>query len=268
MVIDGKKITQEILEATRAEVEKLGVPVVVRAVTVAPNAVTESYLRVKSTRAEEAGMTLEVVRLPANAQTEEVIAAVRAPGADAVIVQLPLPDDISTSLVLDEIPLNQDADVLSQLAYENFVYDRPGAQLPPVTAAIREILIRSNVEVEGKRVVIVGAGRLVGQPAAVWFERMGADISVITRSSGDQSLLAHADIIITGAGSPHFLTPDHIKEGVVLIDAGTSESNGSIVGDIDPACASKALVFTPVPGGVGPIAVACLFQNVIRLRNV
>ncbi len=267
-MIDGKQIASEILVEVRDEVAKLERPLIVRAVTVAPNAATESYLRVKSARARDAGMTMEVVRLAADAQTEEVLAAVRAPGADAVIVQLPLPESISTSLVLDEIPLEHDADVLSATAYENFVYDHPGALLPPVAAAVKEILERSSVDVEEKRAVVIGAGRLVGQPVAAWLERMGADVSVITRSSGDHSLLPHADIIVSGAGSPHFLGPEQVKEGAVLIDAGTSESNGAIVGDIDPACAEKALIFTPVPGGVGPLAVACLFRNVIRLRKL
>ena len=105
----------------------------------------------------------------------------------------------------------------------------------------------------------------MGQPAAVWFEEMGADIVVLTRQSESLAELAHADIAILGAGSPHLVKPDMLKEGVVLIDAGTSESNGAIAGDADPSCAGVARVFTPVPGGMGPIAVACLFQNVAEL---
>jgi methylenetetrahydrofolate dehydrogenase (NADP+)/methenyltetrahydrofolate cyclohydrolase len=267
MIIDGPQIAKEILNSTRMEVEKLGREVVIRAVTLQPNAATHSYLKIKGSRAEDAGMKMEIVQMPDNAQSEDLITAIETPGADAVIVQLPLPDSISTSLVLDEIPLEKDADVLSNRAYERFVYNEEGALLPPVAAAVKEILERSGIEVAGKRVVIVGAGRLVGQPVSAWLEREGADVSVVTLETGDHELLPHADIIVSGAGSPHFIKPEQVKEGVVLIDAGTSESGGAIVGDIDPACAEKASVYTPVPGGVGPIAVACLFRNVAMLAQ-
>ena len=111
---------------------------------------------------------------------------------------------------------------------------------------------------------------MVGQPAAVWLEEMGADIFVLTRKSESLAELANADIVVLGAGSPHLVKPEMLKKGVVLIDAGTSESDGAIVGDADPACAEVANVFTPVPRGIGPIAVACLFQNAgeLALREV
>ena len=267
MIIDGRAITADILATVKARVERAAlsrVPVV-RAVVMSPTKATESYLRIKGARAEDAGMRLDVVHLSPDATTEEVLEAVLAPSADSVIVQLPLPAMINTGLVLDEIPLGQDADVLSKTAYENFVYRKPGALVPPVVGAIREVLARNEVKLEGKRAVIVGSGRLVGQPAAVWLEEQGADIRIVTLHTDNLNELASADIVISGAGSPHLIKPEMLKKGVVIIDAGTSESNGAIAGDADPACAEVASVFTPVPGGMGPIAVACLFQNAAEL---
>jgi methylenetetrahydrofolate dehydrogenase (NADP+)/methenyltetrahydrofolate cyclohydrolase len=269
MIIDGRNMAAEILAATRESIQVLGREIVVRAVVVSPTPATESYLRTKSARAEDAGMRMEIVYVAENATDQEVMSAVTALGADSVIVQLPLPDTLSQSLILDEIPLGKDADVLSSAAYERFVYREAGALLPPVTAAIKEIFARSfaggGQEIAGKRAVVLGAGRLVGQPAAVWLEAMGADVFVLTRNSESLAEMRNADIVVLGAGSPHLVQPDMLKEGVVLIDAGTSESNGAIAGDADPACAEKASIFTPVPGGMGPIAVACLFQNAATL---
>lgn len=270
MIIDGRAISADILAKVKDDIAAAvgGRDVIVRAIVMSPTPATESYLRTKAARAADAGMRLDIVRLPDDATTEDVLNAVRGIGlleVDALIVQLPLPDTINTSLVLDEIPLEKDADVLSRAAYEHFVSRNEGALLPPVVGAIKEVLERSNVSIAGKRAAIVGSGRLVGQPAQVWLQAEGADVTVVTRQSGDMSELANADIIISGAGSPHLITPDQIKDGVVLIDAGTSESNGAITGDADPTCAEKASVFTPVPGGMGPIAVACLFQNAARL---
>jgi methylenetetrahydrofolate dehydrogenase (NADP+)/methenyltetrahydrofolate cyclohydrolase len=261
MIIDGRAIAADILASARTEIAPLNRELIVRAVVMDPNGATESYLRIKSARASDAGMRLEVVHLSANATSEEVMAAVAVPGADSVIVQLPLPETVNTSLILDEIPLGLDADVLSSAAYEAFVYRKSDALLPPVVAAIKEVLERTDVSIAGKRAVVLGGGRLVGQPAAVWLEEMGADIIVLTRESESLEELKNADILILGAGSSHLVQPTMIKEGVVIIDAGTSESGGAIVGDADPACADIASVFTPVPGGMGPIAVACLFKN-------
>lgn len=212
-------------------------------------------------------MYLQLIRMENEATADDLIHKVALPEADAVIVQLPLPPDMNERAVLDAIPLAADADVLSHAAYERFLKDEPGALLPPVVCAVAEILERAGVTVGGKRALVIGNGRLVGAPVQAWLAREGAEVSVLTREDFDtkHSALKEADIVVSGAGSPHLITPDLLTPGVVLIDAGTSESNGAIVGDFDPDCAEVASVFTPVPGGVGPVAVACLFKNVAEL---
>ncbi|HVM73442.1 MAG TPA: bifunctional 5,10-methylene-tetrahydrofolate dehydrogenase/5,10-methylene-tetrahydrofolate cyclohydrolase, partial [Candidatus Paceibacterota bacterium] len=105
-------------------------------------------------------------------------------------------------------------------------------------------------------------------PAAELLKSLGAQVSIVTRQSGSLEQLHDADIIVLGAGDPGFVKPEMIKKGVILIDAGTSESAGKVVGDADPTCAEKCSVFTPVPGGVGPIAVAMIFRNLFDLANV
>jgi methylenetetrahydrofolate dehydrogenase (NADP+)/methenyltetrahydrofolate cyclohydrolase len=265
MIIDGRAIAADILEHVKERLAAIDREIVVRAVVVQPSAVTESYLRTKTKQAEKAGMRMEIVRLDVAATTEEVVAAVEAQGADAVIVQLPLPEDLDGVQILDAIPLTQDADVLSHAAFERFAAGEPDALLPPVTSALREVLILSGQSPSEKSAVVIGSGKLVGQPAALWLTHAGAVVSVIDLDGGDWSLLQEADIVVLGAGSAGLLKPEHIKDGVVILDGGTSESNGSLVGDADPVCAEKSSVFTPVPGGIGPISVACLFQNVAEL---
>lgn len=262
MIVDGRQIATDILSEVRESVART---IVVRAIVVAPSPATESYLSIKSARAEEAGMHLEVVRLGAHADPDEVREWVSSAGCDAAIVQLPLPESFDTKSILDAIPVSRDADVLSSSAYEAFARGDEGALLPPVVCAVKEILARAEINPRGKRAVVVGQGRLVGEPAAAWLRNEGAHVSVITRESGDLALLKDAEIIVSGAGAPALIKPEHLSPGVVLIDAGTSESGGAIVGDADPACMSVAGVFTPVPGGVGPLAVACLFRNVATL---
>ncbi len=265
MIIDGRAIAKDILTSVRVQLGEAGITPVLRAVVVQPSAVTESYLHIKSVQATDAGIKMDIVRVSEDATLDEVIAAIHAPGADSVIVQLPLPVLMDTRRILDEIPPEKDPDILSSEAYMAFEEGREGALLPPVTESIKEVLERSKVNVKGMRAVVIGAGRLVGKPATAWLTRMGADVSVRTRDSADMSAVATADILVLGAGSPGLITPEQLKPGVVLIDAGTSESSGAIVGDAAPGCAEMTSVFTPVPGGIGPISVACLFKNVATL---
>jgi methylenetetrahydrofolate dehydrogenase (NADP+)/methenyltetrahydrofolate cyclohydrolase len=265
MIINGKEIADEILAATRTRVAALSRKPCVRAVVVAPNAATESYLKIKSARAADAGMELEIVRLPDSATTEDVINAVGEEGADAVIVQLPLPSAIDTTKVLNAIPQEKDADVLSFAARDAYESMQDDVLFPPVAEAVREICMRAHIEVKDMHAVVIGLGWLVGAPVVKWLTFMEARVAVYTKEDDLAGKLKEADIIISGAGVPRLIQPDMIKPGVVLIDAGTSESDGALAGDADPACAEVASVFTPVPGGVGPIAVACLFRNVATL---
>lgn len=260
MIIDGRTIAKEMLSRTKARTEKLGRrPNVLVYVSPEETSATRSYLRIKARSAEDAGCDFDETR-----------SLTFSNQADAIIVQLPLPSDISTEDVLNSIPIHQDADVLSHAARVKFESGDADALVPPVVGAVREILMRGSIDVKGKRATIIGNGRLVGHPCAVWLKQQGADVEVLTIESTPEDLTAAlraADIVISGAGSPHLIKPDMIKDGVVLIDAGTSESGGVIVGDADPACAGKCSLFTPVPGGVGPIAVACLFENAVALAE-
>jgi methylenetetrahydrofolate dehydrogenase (NADP+)/methenyltetrahydrofolate cyclohydrolase len=140
--------------------------------------------------------------------------------------------------------------------------------LPPVAGAIVEIFVRNGVSASGKKAVVVGAGKLVGTPAAQLLRDLGAHVTVVTHTRGSLEELKDADIVVLGAGEPGLVKPEMLKQGVVLIDAGTSESSGKLAGDADPACAHVASVFTPVPGGVGPIAVAMIFKNLLTLARM
>ncbi len=201
------------------------------------------------------------VDLPDGAKTEQAIDAVRslAKEADAIIVQLPLPKSVDTNAVLSEIPHEKDVDAINPVSESERLVEAP------VALAVVEILDRSHVAIRGKHAVVVGAGRLVGTPSAALLKKLGADVSKFTLEEGSINDLKDADIIVLGAGNPGFIKPEHLKRGVVLIDAGASEAKGNVVGDADPACAKKASVFTPVPGGIGPVAVAMIFKNLFDL---
>ena len=131
-----------------------------------------------------------------------------------------------------------------------------------MAGACEEILSRASVELTGKKITVIGQGRLVGIPVLAWLRRRGAEPTTVGLDYEDlPELLKKSDIIISGAGAPGLIKSDMIKSGVIILDAGTSESLGRVVGDAELACAERAEVFTPVPGGLGPVTVAVLFQN-------
>lgn len=266
MILDGKALAKEILEETRGRVRSLPSIPRVLAITIAPGPATESYLRIKSVRAADAGMALIVERFPESVTEEVLLERIESATEDAVIVQLPLPAGIDVKRVLDAIPPEKDADVLGTRAREAFATQNESAVLPPVVAAVERILSHGHISIQGMRAAVIGDGWLVGNPVALWLGHRGLEVTQLTRASGDiRAILTDMDLVVSGAGQAALVTPDMVQQSAVLIDAGTSESGGQMVGDMDPACGEVARLFTPVPGGVGPVAVACLFSNVATL---
>lgn len=233
MIVDGRKIAEDILN-------ELGDSLRGRTLGMAVSAgdpATESFVKIKEKVAARLGV--EVKR----GELADLLAT-----CDGLLVQLPHPQ---ADTLLAQIPASKDVDALGPSP----------AVLAPVAGAVREILMRSGAEVKGRRAIVVGEGRLVGKPVSQMLRDMGADVSVVSLERGSLDDLKDADIVVSGAGSPHLIKPEMLKRGVALIDAGTSESGGKVVGDCDPSCAEVAGMFTPVPGGVGPVAVSMLFKN-------
>lgn len=263
ILVDGKALAANLLMEVADQVETLEVPPHLVVITCAPNFETKKYLDLKQGKARALGIDMTLEELPANSTTNEVQVAVREAVAhsNGVIVQLPLPSAIDTTAVLQAVPTSHDVDAFSYAG-------EPAAVLPPVVGAIDLIARAHSVSWTGKQVAVFGQGRLVGAPAAAYAEAAGAEVTILTEASTDAAAVALAsDIIILGVGKPNLLTPEMVKEGVVVFDAGASEDGGLLVGDADPAVAEKASLFTPVPGGIGPMTIALLFYNLVELQK-
>lgn len=263
ILVDGKKLAQDILTTVMSDVRKLEkVPRMV-VITCEPNFETQKYLALKKQKAETSGISLTVKILPIEATTVSIIDTVKeaVESCDGIIVQLPLPAHIDTSVVLDSIPKSHDVDGFGYQSGNSFV-------LPPVVGAIDEIAKKYHLDWKGKNVVIFGSGRLVGGPALIYAHEKGAEVTVLTATSQNvEQYTKQADIIILGVGKPRLLLPTMIKAGAVVFDAGASEDDGLLVGDADPELANKSAIFTPVPGGIGPVTVALLFRNLLELTS-
>lgn len=267
MLVDGRKIAKELEEKLVTEL-LFSAPKKVCFIIFGGNVATEQFVKTKSRVAERVGIKVEVEEYKEVKTTDEAEKIVRALGKrdyDGIVVQLPLREGIDTDAVLDAVPAEKDIDMLGVVAKESYASGEINKN-PPVAQAVLEVLDACNIALKNKMVVVVGNGRLVGAPVRLMLTRMNISHEVIdskTRESKKELLLKNADIIISGMGVPHGIKPEMIKTGAVLIDAGTSEQSGKLVGDIDPACAEKAAFYTPVPGGIGPITIVSLLRNLV-----
>jgi methylenetetrahydrofolate dehydrogenase (NADP+)/methenyltetrahydrofolate cyclohydrolase len=254
MIIDGKAVAEHMYRTVAKEVALLSRVPVLAAITCAPNFETKKYLELKKRKAREVGISLRVIELPETATTDEAVACIEAvlPAVDGVVVQLPFPAHIDRETLLAVVPVDKDPD--------GFSYGRlPGACVPPVPLAISVIAEAYNITLKG---------RLVGKPTAQFLRELGAAVSVVTEDTVQANvLLAAAEIIVSGIGKPHFITPDMVATYAAVFDAGTSEDGGLMVGDVHPDVAGKVAYITPVPGGIGPVTVAALLQNLVTLAK-
>lgn len=259
MIVDGKKISADIkarLSAREGSKPKMAV------VMVGEDPASVAFVNVKKRFGENIGVEVKVYNYEetiTQTELEQIISNLAdKEEITGIVLQLPVPKHLNADQAINLITPNKDVDALGA---ESRV-------LSPVVAAVKEILEINKIDLTGKRALVIGKGKLVGKPVSVWLAGEGANVQITDSQTNNlNELLQTADIIVTGAGNPHFIKPEMIKEGVVLIDAATSEAAGKLAGDADPACADKSAVFTPVPGGVGPITVAKLFENLFFLKG-
>lgn len=263
MIVDGKAIASRIYNELQNEVTHMSHVPHMTVFTCAPNFETQKYLALKRKKAFEVGIQMQVIELHELTTTEEAVTAIERlrMQTDGIIVQLPFPSHIDITTVLRAIPKSLDVDGMH--------YDGTDERiLPPVVGAIQEIAKQHDILFATQEVVIVGKGMLVGLPAALWCKKQGAKVHVVDKSTQDiELIIKRAHILILGAGKPGLIVPAMLKDGVCIFDAGTSEEGGILKGDADPACSSVASLFTPVPGGIGPITVAVLLRNLITLTK-
>jgi methylenetetrahydrofolate dehydrogenase (NADP+)/methenyltetrahydrofolate cyclohydrolase len=260
MIVDGKKIAEEIIAQLKEERASLPPVLKIGVLMGEEDAASASFVKIKERVADKLHVVVVRELVQESSTTKDALFALRrlTDVCAGVIVQMPLPAGINIDEVLAALPPEKDVDAVTE--HERIVR-------APVAEAVSEVFVRNNVSAAGKTAVVVGAGKLVGAPVAELLHYLGAHVEVVTRNEGSLSDLKTADIVVLGAGEPGLVKPEMLKEGVILIDAGTSEASGRLAGDADPACAEVASLFTPVPGGIGPIAVAMIFKNLFILAR-
>lgn len=271
-IIDGRKIKEEILNDLKGKVLALPFPPIFCDILVGDDPVSASYVRIKGRAAESVGIKFRTVNFPESITTEEVVEEIenlnKVPLMCGIIVQLPLPSHIDTQIVLDAIDPRLDVDCLGSSNSDHF-YNNNGEIGYPTALACMATIDSLHQDLSNKNIVVLGQGKLVGLPVSHLLKSRGLNITVInSKTENSKEIIANADLIVSAMGKGKFITGDMVKDGVVIIDAGTSEENGSVVGDVDmESVENKASCITPTPGGVGPITVAMLLENVYKVAK-
>ncbi|MBI3305961.1 bifunctional 5,10-methylenetetrahydrofolate dehydrogenase/5,10-methenyltetrahydrofolate cyclohydrolase [Candidatus Nomurabacteria bacterium] len=284
-IIDGRKLRGEILAKVKKEMTALPFSPVFCDVLVGDDPASIQYVQMKARTAETVGIHFHKAVFPASITTTDLIKEIQVlnkmENMCGIIVQLPLPPGIDKQAVLDSIDPKLDVDCLGKIASEKFYNGYNDADLGyPTALACMALLDSLNFDLKGKIIVVMGQGALVGKPVVALLRTRGLSYQIITsKTENKEYFLRQADVLISGMGKGKYITGDKIKPGAILIDAGTSEDinnhqsdnlgdRGGIVGDVDlESVRNVASYVSPVPGGVGPVTVAMLLNNVLRVAK-
>jgi methylenetetrahydrofolate dehydrogenase (NADP+) / methenyltetrahydrofolate cyclohydrolase len=268
-MMDGRALAERIRSEVAAEVRTLAADggVGLATVLVGEDAASDIYIRRKHEAAEQAGFRAHDLRLPTTISESELldhVAALNADDAfDALLVQLPLPDGIDEERVIRAVDPVKDVDGFHPLNAGELFLARP--RLVPATArGVMALLAEYRIGLDGARAVVVGRSAIVGKPVAQLLEQANATVTVCHSHTRDlERHTLDADVLVVAAGRAAMISPDMVKAGSTVIDVGINRSEAGLVGDVDPGAADVAAHLTPVPGGVGPMTIACLLQNAV-----
>jgi methylenetetrahydrofolate dehydrogenase (NADP+)/methenyltetrahydrofolate cyclohydrolase len=226
----------------------------------------------KGRMAEDLGIRFHEAFFPADITTEDLVNKIKVinkiPNMCGVIVQLPLPESLDHEAVLNAVDSHLDVDCLSATTSEKF-YSGDLFLGFPTALACMYLLDSVAPNLNGKKIAVMGWGKLVGKPIAAILAFRGLTPEIVrSKTERKEEILKEADVVIAGMGKGKYIKGNMIKEGAIIIDAGTSESNSGIVGDVDlESITGVASFVSPVPGGVGPMTVAMLFRNVLKVAQ-
>jgi len=274
-MIDGKAISAEVREDVAERVRALAernIQPGLAAVLVGDDPASKIYVASKQKACADVGMHSERVDLPGDASQDDVIAAIERLNADprisGMIVQLPVPEQISESAVQRAVAPEKDVDCLGPTNV-GLMTRGEALFLPATPFGIVELLVRSGIEIEGRDVTILGRGGLVGLPLSIMLAQRSprGNATVTLCHTKTRDVAAHtrnADIVVVATGVPKSLTAEMVKPGADVIDVGINRVDGKVIGDVDFEGVSEvAGAITPVPGGVGPMTVAMLMVNTV-----
>ncbi len=268
-IIDGIKIANKITIQNRKKVEQKKLKLKLSVILLGDNKTSLSYISQKEKVAFESGVDFSLFKFSKKIDQEDfakkIVEISRESSGTIIQLPTPFPRELEQEM-LNLVPQEKDIDILSEVRLGRY-YAGDFSVLPPVVGAVRYILKEKEISLKGKKVAVVGSGKLVGKPLTIWLMANKATVTILNEFSRDKKELSRSDIVISGVGKEGLIKSSDVKKGVFAIDAGSVSKDNSIKGDFDKSVYKKASFYTPVPGGVGPITSACLIENLIKLNE-
>jgi methylenetetrahydrofolate dehydrogenase (NADP+) / methenyltetrahydrofolate cyclohydrolase len=263
----GKPLADRIRAQVAEEVRTIG-HIGLVTVLVGDDPASEIYIRLKHKAAVEAGFDATDLRLPTATTQRELLDKLAelndSEDVDAILVQLPLPAHLDEEQVIRAVSPAKDVDGFHPMNAGELYLGRP-AIVSATPRGVMALLEEHQVELDGARAVVIGRSDIVGKPLAHLLQQANATVTLCHSHTRDlQRHTLDADVLIAAVGVPALVTPDMVKTGAVVVDVGMNRTEAGLVGDVDPGAAELASAITPVPGGVGPMTIACLLQNAVR----
>ena len=280
-ILDGKYISSEIVQTLKAEIQKYiqegkRVPRI-DILLVGDDYASQMYVNMKEKKALDLGILVNIHTFDKEISQDQLIKLIKQLNSnsevDGIMVQLPMPEHINESEVLESILPSKDVDGLTSTNLGK-LFKNDSSAIPPATAkGVIKLLDNYDIQIEGKRAVVIGRGDISGLPIAAMLQNRNATVTIChSHTQGLKDICKDADILVSSIGKAEYINSEYVKNGSVVIDVGTNKnSEGKLVGDVDfNSVKDIAEYITPVPGGVGPMTIACLFDNLIEMykRNV
>lgn len=276
-LLDGKQIAKDYRQGLKDQVEVLkskGYTPKLSVILVGNDGASQSYVRSKKKAAEKIGMISEIVHLSEDTSEEDVLSELERLNNDdsvsGILVQVPLPKQVSEQKVLEAINPEKDVDGFHPSNIGKLYIDEQ-TFVPCTPLGIMEILKHADIDIEGKNAVVIGRSHIVGQPVSKLLLQQNATVTILhSRSKDMASFIKEADIVVSAVGKPELVTKDMVKESAVIIDVGnTPDENGKLKGDVAfDEVKEVASAITPVPGGVGPLTITMVLNNTLLAEKM
>lgn len=267
-IIDGKKLADEIKANLKQEISKLNEKPGLAAILVGNDPASELYVSSKHKACEEVGIYSEVHKIPASTNEKELIDLIKKLNSDkkihGILLQLPLPKQFDEQKIIDTICPKKDVDGLTTWNMGR-LFIGLDAFIPATPKGVIKLIESTGINFEGKTAVVIGRSNLVGKPVSFLLQQKNCTVTMCHSKTANLSEeTKRADILVVAVGKPNLITADMVKKGAVIIDVGINRIEKKIMGDVDFENVKEiAAHITPVPGGVGPVTVACLLENVL-----
>ena len=271
-LLKGTELSKKFLVHLKKKLGKSKLKLRLAVIQIGRNYISEVFIGQKKKVAEKIGIGFKLYQFDKKIEKDrlkkKIKEIIKNPLNSGIIIQLPLPKQFLADDFLNLIPEEKDVDILSEKSLGKF-YQGKLKILPPIVKGILSLLKNYKIKLKGKNVVIVGTGRLIGLPLNLQLLKEKATLLVLNEFTKNISFFTNkADILISGVGKPNLIKSNMIKKGAVVIDAGISQRNGKVIGDVDfKEVSKKASYITPVPGGVGPMTVVSLLENLVELNE-